>query len=111
MIWESFIKETFTDGSPANNPDLQAGGMFTASHDTWSDDSHAADLHDLTNMIDGGDAPMVQYDDGGAVKQATVSDYEQDTHDDGKLFFFGNDEDGEEVSVNGSDIVKVIHWG
>ena len=103
LIWE-----TFTDGSPANNPDLQTGGMYTASTDEWSDDSQATVIHDLMNMVDREERPIIQFSDGQDTNQASIDEYEQDSQDDGRIYFFGNTEDGTEVSVNGLDVDKIL---
>ena len=103
LIWE-----TFTDGSPANNPDLQTGGMYTASNDSWEDDSQATIVHDLMNMVDREERPMIRFSDGRDTNQALIDEYEQDSQDNGRVYFFGNTEDGTEVSVDGLDVDEIL---
>jgi hypothetical protein len=105
LIWE-----TFTDGSPANNPSLAAGGMRNED-DIDSEESEAEIMTGhLLRKLDNGHHPVVEYEDDDGrmevVKQATIDDY--DHWGDGTMVFFGNGPDGEEVQLQSHHILNIL---
>ena len=102
LIWE-----TFTDGSPANNPGLAAGGMRNEDEIETKEELGNKLVSILIKKLDNGHHPTVEYEEeDGTVKQATVNDY--DEWDTGVPVFFGNSPDGEEVQLQAHHIVNIL---